>query len=618
MDEVPIVTANPVNLVINKQEPTPKPTGGGRIKETLKNFFLMLPLAAIITIQFFFIGKSFGNFSTFPLTSFTTYILLSTLLLLVIFTQMLMRSLIYSSIAGAALLAGIFNAWVGDFYSPMLANLGQIDLIIKSAWGRKDLPLNLLVSGSMTALMAGFIFLQFFAALIIKSFFEILFGKEWGDGRLIGFLGAIALLLGMQFSFYSYASMSSDNKEKLIWKKDNRYNPVEKFITRTPDSFLIGQKHIYYVIENEGAALEASSGKVTEKRSFKPAAIQKGFQLCDIPVFASQDGLYGFNKEMNTNTWKTPYPASYTGVEIEPEKQDLFNATPLTTRLIDGGRKLLSFYDYGYIAAYDCLDGKELWLKSIDLKIRANRLFPELYLEDGYFLEIGNKLIISCHNGLIRCLNLETGEDVWRHQHSTPKISGKSQKGYLSAHETRVIAAFKSGEIITLNLDDGRKVYQAVNSAFSTTTPVYGDGLIASLLTEEGIFYQFELDGGKVLFTENILPRRLELVPVVKNLQYGIVAHRDEVKKINTELKSVETILKSKNRVFVTNPVFDEKMLYIGTQDGWIYGLHIGSKHIKWQLHVDGELMEDSLTILGDSLLVKTSSGSLYRFNRSF
>jgi outer membrane protein assembly factor BamB len=58
--------------------------------------------------------------------------------------------------------------------------------------------------------------------------------------------------------------------------------------------------------------------------------------------------------------------------------------------------------------------------------------------------------------------------------------------------------------------------------------------------------------------------------------------------------------------------------MYIGTQDGWIYCLHTGSAHEKWRLHVNGELKEDSLALYADSLLVKTSSGSLYRFNRSF
>lgn len=618
MDEVPIVTANPVNLVLKKQEPAPKLTHTGRLTETLKNFFLMMPLALVVVAQFFFLGQNFGNFSTFPLTSFSTYIMFGSIALVILFSQMLMRSIIYSSMAGAALMMGLYQAWVGDFYSPMIENFNDIGLIMKSAWSRKDIPFNLLVSGGMTFLLAGFVFVQFFVALLIKSFFEILFGKEWGDGRVLGYVGAIALLLGIQFGFYSYASMSSNTKEKLIWERLSKYKPIEKFITRTPDNFLIGKDRIYFVMENEGGALETASGKMIEQRTFKPASIHKGWQNCDLPVFSGSDGFYGFNNDMSMNTWKTPYPASFPGLVIDEDKKETFNPTPLTTKLLDNGRKLLAFYDYGYVGVYDTLDGKEMWTKQIDLQIRTNRIFPELYLESGHFLEMGNKLIFACHNGLVRCLNSQNGDQIWQYQHSVPKISGKSQKGYLSPHESRVVVSFKSGEIITLDLGDGRKVYQAANSAFSSSTPVYCKDLTATLLTEEGIFYIVELDGGKIQFSENTLPRKLDLVPVVHGLQHGLIAHRDEVKKVNLELKSVETIFTSKNRIFVTAPVFDDKMVYIGTQDGWIYCLHMGSKHEKWRLHVNGELQEDSLAIVADSLVVKTSSGSLFRFNRSF
>lgn len=138
MDDVPIVTANPVNLIIKKQEEAPKPTRKDRIKESLKNFFMMLPLALVVTLQFFFLGKSFGSFSTFPLTTYSTYVMLGSILLVLLFAQMLMRSMIYSTLAGAALVMGIFYAWFGDFYSPMAENFRSIGLIVKSAWTRKD------------------------------------------------------------------------------------------------------------------------------------------------------------------------------------------------------------------------------------------------------------------------------------------------------------------------------------------------------------------------------------------------------------------------------------------------------------------------------------------------
>lgn len=618
MDEVPIATANPVNLIIKKQEKLPKKTRKGRIKESLKNFFIMLPLALVVILQFFFLGKSFGSFSTFPLTTHSTYVLLGSILLVLIFSQMLMRSIIYSTLAGAALTLGIFSAWFGDFYTPMAENFRSIGLIVKSAWTRKGIPLNLLMTGSMTAIIAAVTFTQFFFSLLVKSFFEILFGKEWGDGRVVGYCGAIALLIGIHFGFYSYASMSSDTSEKLVWSKTGVYEPVEKFITRTPGNFILGPDKLWFERENEIAALDLKTGNVINSQKFKPAVVHKGMQHGFVPVFCDNEALYGFNKDMSLNTWKTAYPASFPNLEINEDKKDLFNNIPLTTRMIDAGKKLFAEYDYGYAAMYKVEDGSLLWLKPVDLQIRANRMFPDSYLEDGYFLEAIDRIVLSCHNGLIRCLNSDTGEELWRYQHGTPKVSGRSQKGYLSSQEDKIFVGFKSGEIITLARDDGRKIYNATNPALSCNGPVYGSGMHVSLLTDEGIFHKIEIDGGKNIYMANVLPRRLDLVPVLQDLSHGIVAHRDEIMKLNDEMRDAIVIFKSENRVFVTRPVFEEKIMYIGTQDGWIYCLHYGSQHEKWRIHVNGELQEDSLQLLDDGLLVTTRSGSIYKFNRDY
>ncbi|NCB37138.1 MAG: hypothetical protein EOM80_00080 [Erysipelotrichia bacterium] len=618
MDEVPIATTNPVNLIIRKQEEAPKLSRKDSIKESLKNFFIMLPFALVVIAQFFFLGNSFGEFSTFPVTSFTTYIFIGSILLMLLFSQMLMRSIVYSTLAGAALVAGVLYAWFGDFYTPLAENFRGISDILKAAWTRKDVPFNLLVTGAMTALIVGVSFAQFFASLLVKSFFELLFGKEWGDGRLVAFAGTIALLAGIQIGFYSYTSVSSQTKEKLLWERAAKYSPVEKFITRTPGSTIIGKDRIWVSLENKNVVIDAKTGKERAKASFQPASVHKGFLHCETPVFASSDRLYAFDPDMNTNLWKTPYPASFPGLELDDDKLELFNKIPLTTRFIDSGKKLLVFYDYGYVGAYKVSDGSMLWLKQVDLQIRANRVFPDLYLENGHFLEIADRLIFGCHNGLVRCLKAENGEQLWQYQHGTPKIGGKSQKGFLSSLETRVVVSFKSGELITLASEDGRKVYQAVNPLFSPAAPPACQGLKASFLTEEGIFYQIELDGGALVYKTNTLPHRLDLVPVIQSLSDGIVAHRDEVLQVDTQAQTVNKVFKNKNRVFVTKPVIVDKIMYIGTQDGWIHCLHIGSKHEKWRVHVNGELEEDSLTLMEESLLVKTRSGSLYCFNRSY
>jgi hypothetical protein len=105
-------------------------------------------------------------------------------------------------------------------------------------------------------------------------------------------------------------------------------------------------------------------------------------------------------------------------------------------------------------------------------------------------------------------------------------------------------------------------------------------------------------------------------MPVVSNMEKGIVAHKNQIFKV--EDKQAKVVAKIKNRIFVTRPVFDEKLMYIGTQDGWVYCIHHGSFDEKFHIHVNGELDQNSLQISGKRLLVKTKSGSIISLNRMF
>ncbi|MFZ5952346.1 MAG: PQQ-binding-like beta-propeller repeat protein, partial [Candidatus Rifleibacteriota bacterium] len=179
-----------------------------------------------------------------------------------------------------------------------------------------------------------------------------------------------------------------------------------------------------------------------------------------------------------------------------------------------------------------------------------------------------------------------------------------------------ILASFKTGEMMTLAIENGRVIYRGRNDAFSfKTAPVFKD-LTAEFLTDEGFYFIVEVDGAKILHSENLLPRKLDFLPFVTAIEHGIVAHKGEALKV--EDRKVKTLLNLSNRVFVTKPVFDDKLMYIGTQDGWIYCVHHGSQDEKWKIHVNGELEEDSLHIAGSQLLVKTRAGSIISIDRRF
>ncbi|MEW6713419.1 MAG: hypothetical protein AB1403_26595, partial [Candidatus Riflebacteria bacterium] len=231
MDEVPVVNANPVNIIIKKTEKETGRQKTSQIVVSLKNLVYMLPLAVVVLIQMFLLGKSFGTFSTLPYTSFSTFVFVAAIAVFLFFLQLLQRSIIYSTIGGLIFLSGIFYAWFGDFHTTILANLGNVDTIIKASWTRKDIPFPLLMAGVMTFGMLGIGFVQFFVSLFVKSFFETFFGKDWGDGNWMGFVGAIALLIGIQTGFFFYANLASNTENRLQWEYLQKYRPVEKYLT---------------------------------------------------------------------------------------------------------------------------------------------------------------------------------------------------------------------------------------------------------------------------------------------------------------------------------------------------------------------------------------------------
>lgn len=615
MDEVPVANPNPVNIIIKKPEVAKPKTKKARLIETLKNFFYMLPLAMVVLIQLYYLGRSFGSYTTFPYASFTTYVFLTSIALLFLFTQMLIRSIIYSTLAGAIFIAGILSMWFGDFITPISQNYKELITIVASAWTNKDIPFSLMTTGIMTLMLVSFTFIQFFLSLIVKSFFESIFGKEWGDGKILGYLGAISLLLGVHLGFYFYASSASNVEDRLVWSRYERYAPVEKFLTLTPGKIQVSDSFVWISNADKTVAFNKNNGKEIGRIYESPIAVHKGFRNTQNPILFTANKILSYSSDLKQNFWDKSYPEKFPGMDLADVNAMAFNNKPLTSYLLQNTELLLVIYEYGYAGLYKTSDGTNLWLNRIDSQRQVNRTFQEKHFERDYFIITENLLVFSGSNGTVRALEIKSGNLLWAYQHDSPKHTGQGQKGYISRMGDKAVVAFKSGEIVTLALEDGRRIYRIDNSNYSADTPLHCKDRFAGLLTNIGIYFYIDLDGGEAAYTVNLLPRKSSLLPVVSDLKHGIVAHRDEVLKIDNESKTVTRILHAEKQNFITNPVFDQKLMYIGTQDGWLYCVHTGSKHEKWRVHINGELVNDSLHLSDNKLLVKTKSGSISVFN---
>ncbi|MGM0598227.1 MAG: PQQ-binding-like beta-propeller repeat protein [Candidatus Rifleibacteriota bacterium] len=615
MDEVPIATTNPVNKLIKPEKPTPKPQKRNQIVESLKNLVYMAPLGFIAVLQLYYLGQSCGRFTTFPYTSFTSFIILATLGVILFFIQMLQRSIVYSVLSGLALVSGIFTAWFGDFFAPVSANFQNIDEIIKAAWMRKDIPYHLLISGIMTFILAGIAGIQFLLSLFIKSFFETFFGKTWGDGKWLGFAGAIGLLAGVHLSFYFYSDYSSNYEDRLIWEFRQKYKPAEKFLTDTPGSIMFNNENVWTSHNGYIRRITADKGRVSTEKPFKSVAIRPGFQFSTNPVFFNEEGIHCYNESMNIKLWANSYPASFTTLKTDtkPEKSDYY---PQTSYMLNSSNQLLVYYKYGFLALYDMKNGRQLWLRQIDQPYKTGNIFDKNSPSKEFIYDSEKILIVSCFNAIVKAVDKQTGKTIWEYSHPNLKFNGKPQKGYLTATAKRLLVAYKSGELVTLSLKNGKVIYRGKNESFCPITAPSFDGLKANILSEQGFFFEVEVDGGKILNKFNLLSKKLDFMPVVSNMKKGIVAHKNQIFKVDDN--QAKLVAKIQNRIFITRPVFDEKLMYIGTQDGWVYCIHHGSFDEKFHIHVNGELDQNSLQIAGNRLLVKTKSGSIVSLNRMF
>ncbi len=636
MDEVPIPNNNPV--FIKTKVTQTKPKKKSRLLETLKNFIFMFPLAMVICYQLYSLGYRFGEFITFPPTSVTSYIFIGCLLLMLLVIQILMRSIIYAVLVGIFFLAGIFSAWFGPIYDPIVNNLSSITEIIKSAWTRKDIPFQLLVTGSMSCLFAAIIFSQFILSLLVKSFFELIFGKNWGDGKWMGYVGAIALIFGIHISFNSYHKYSNDNKEKLIWKYYQTYTPLEKFVTRTPGSVSYNENYIWVNNGNKVLALNIENGKVEGEKIINSEVICKGISKSHYPIVATKERFIILSPTLETSLFEIVYPYKYDpsdenenqasdtaklNSEVKSEisennTEDKELLIPLTYKMIDE-ETLLAFFEYGKMGLYNITNGTEMWCNKIESSNKINRIFPDKYLDEISYLVNNKKLIVSCKNGFVKSIDIKTGKTDWTYEHSVARIGGKPQLGYLSKNDDRsLVVSFKTGEIVTLGYKDGHVIHKAINEKFAANNASWCNERKAHFITDEGLYYEIQLDGGNIENRINALPNKAEFYPMIQDNENGIYAHRENIYHVSPEDGFAKLIFTSKNRTFVTKPVFVGKTMYIGTQDGWIYCIHYGSSNVKWVCHTDGELMEDSFAISDKKLIVKTKSDSIYVFDKDY
>ncbi|NLI75201.1 MAG: PQQ-binding-like beta-propeller repeat protein [Candidatus Riflebacteria bacterium] len=615
MDEVAVATTNPVQTVV-----APKPKGTGRPKPpgTIKNFFFMFPLAVVIMAEAFLFGQAVGGFTTFPIFTVHGYMVLGALAVLMLLVQVFLRSIIYSTLFGCFLVAGIFHAWFGDFWNPVIQNAKEILSILQSSWSAKSVPYPILVSGLLGAAFLVVAAGNFLCSLIVKYFFEIVFGTEWSDGRRNAFLFTIVGLLALHLGFGVYHRGIAGG-DRVLWKAESRYQPIEEYLVRIPSAAQIGPGFLWAYDPAGIAVFEDGSGRELRRRDARPTLYAPSWSRVAYPFVAGAKEITFFDRDLMVETGHCPYPTTFTGVAditvTDGNGESRLASAPVVPLLVRpdvSPDHLLVMFDYGVWGAVSPASGAFLWTRAIDAQSRFNPLNLEEFLTTRLVLRLGDLLCFSCNNGRIVGVKADTGETVWEYNHPEAKYSGKGQRALLGTGKGLLLAAFPSGSIVALELAKGTVVHEAKSVEWHPTTPPsYQDGDV-TFLSAEGNIIRAELDGGrgkmKFLAAENRLP----LMPIAVDLDQGFLGYRETLFHIASGTREVAPVMTMPRHLFATTPVFEDQLMFIGTQDGWVLCLHAGSLHEKWRVYVGGELGEDSLALSEKGLLVRTKSGSIW------
>ncbi|MBF0544654.1 MAG: PQQ-binding-like beta-propeller repeat protein [Candidatus Riflebacteria bacterium] len=613
MDEVVIATSNPVKGVAGIKPSSKHEKSPG----TFLNFILMMPLALIILIQAFYFGMSVGNYSTFPVYTIQSYLTLGSLLTLIILMQMIMRSIVYSTVFSFMLVAGILHAWFGDFLTPVSSNFKEIIAIMKSAWSNKDIPYPILMASIITAILGVTVFVNFFISLFTKYLFEVVFGRDWGDGHFTAFITAIIFMLITHFCLYFYSNSVAES-ERILWVQKSLYSPIEEFCSRIPSAGIFNHDRVWMYDSKGITALNSLNGQLISEKMFGAEILAPYWSAVSRPVVPTKKSLKAYERDLASEIWTCPFNkelASFTPPENE-SREGL--SIPLLIRTDVSEDYIFAMFDFGFWGAISASDGKMLWVKGVDAPTRINRLFLEDYLRNPFICAVKDTVIFSCSGARLVALSAKTGQPLWEYVNPETKVAGKPQKAFLTVNEGKVLATFPSGQLVLFDALKGTKLAQASSVQWKPVTPAYLDKGYASFVSDEGNILKVELDGGKVIISKMIFQSRPILIPIPLNLSKGFIAFKDAIYKVSMEDHEVKEFFSFSKHIFATNPLVDDDFVYAGSQDGWLFCFHKESLKEKWRMRLNGELMEESLRSSEFGILVRTRSGTIYCIKKGF
>jgi outer membrane protein assembly factor BamB len=333
------------------------------------------------------------------------------------------------------------------------------------------------------------------------------------------------------------------------------------------------------------ASIGAGSGQ--ERRIVAPPVVKDGF------VFAIDAGeaVTAYEVASGRRVWRNELKSS--------NKKD---KSAVGGGLAVAGDKLLVSSGFGFVAALNTMDGKEIWRRRTDSPMSGQ---PAI---------LGQRAYVTSTNNELYALDIDTGEVVWTDQAIAETARILSAPSPAASAEI-LVAPYSSGELIAYLPANGRRLWTDTLTAAGRFTPLAAINDIAGrpsiengtvyAASHSGISAAIDARSGTRIWTDVFGSR---LGPVICGDYIFVVGANGQVAALNKldgkaiwvrQLDEYRNMKEKKDRVVWTGPLVASDHIVVASSTGEVLALSPQTGETVSKLNVGNAIYVEPIAAAG-------------------
>lgn len=327
-------------------------------------------------------------------------------------------------------------------------------------------------------------------------------------------------------------------------------------------------------------------------------------QIKHISLFSLPDfGLF-LNKKREKNqqnlklTWR-----------FKSNNPNFFYVVPKSAPIIDN-EKIYFGSDSGYFWALNQKDGTTSWKFKVGFHAKGKSIFssPIIYENTVYF---------GAYDGNVYALDTATGKVKWIFMEadwigSSPIIAPKLNLLFIGLE----FGLFrKKGGIAALDLETGKKIWEAKMSKFVHCSPAYcQEKQVVAIGGNDFFIYLFNAKNGKLKWkfrTEGEI--KASLVFDIKNNLVLFGSFDSYLYALDIDSGELKRKFETNDKIYST-PLTHQDNVYFSSLDKNLYSFNLKTEKMNWRFAAGGRIFASPI-IIEDKIYIGSTDGRLYEIN---